>query len=145
MGTDGLTSGEGWRVEFPSGLIAKSHTAWGYDSGVIARGWIGEAPVTAVVQVTQLEAGFNAWVRQFASTWLAHESRRVRVPGATDAFRIDGHIEFDGLGAADGREHCIAICARRRGHAVALTIRSRPEDAVQADLEPIVASFELLP
>jgi hypothetical protein len=140
-----LVSGDGWRLAIPSGLIAKTHKAWGYDSGAMARGWIGEAPVTAIVQVKQLEAGFNAWVCRFASTWLEHESRRVHVPGATDAVRIDGYIEFDGLGAADEREHCIAVCARRRRRAVALTIRSRPEDAVQAELEPIVASFELLP
>jgi hypothetical protein len=112
---------------------------------MIARGWIGEAPVTVVVQVTRLEEGFNAWVRRLTAAWLEHEPpRRIRVPGADDAVRIDGTIEFDGLGAADDRERCIAVCAKRRRRAVGLTIRCRPEDGVEAELEPIVASFELV-
>jgi hypothetical protein len=98
---DAVVSGDGWRLDVPPDLIARSHKAWGYDSGAIARGWIGQAPVTVIVQVKQLEAGFNVWVRRFASIWLEHQSRRVRVPGATDE-----------------REHCIAICAMRRRRAV---------------------------
>lgn len=137
-------SGDGWGVELPYGLIAKAHRAWGYESGIVARGWIGEAPVTVVVQVRQLERGFNAWVRELAAAWLEHEEpRRIRVPGADDAVRIDGYVEFDGLGAADDRERCIALCAKRRRRAVGLTIRCRPEDGVEAELEPIVASLEL--
>jgi len=137
-------TGNGWRLELPAGLIAKPHKAWGYDSGAIARGWIGDAPVTVIVQVKQLEGGFNAWVRQVAASWLEHDPpRRIRVHGADDAVRIDGYLEFDGLGAADDRERCIAVCAKRRRRAVGLTIRSRPEDAIELELEPIVTSLEL--
>jgi hypothetical protein len=137
--------GDGWRLNLPAGLIARPHKAWGYDSGAIARGWLGDAPVTLVVQVKNLGQGFNEWVRQLASTWLEHDPpRRIRVPGATDAVRIDGDVEFDGLGAADDRERCIAVCAKRRRQVVGLTIRCRPEDAVEAELEPIIASFELV-
>jgi hypothetical protein len=139
-------NGDGWCLELPDGLIAKPHTAWGYESGGIARGWIGEAPVTIIVQVTQLEIGFNAWVRGVTASWLEHEQpRRIKLPGASDAVRIDGYIEFDGLGAEDDREQCIAVCAKAGRRAVELTIRCRPEDAVQAELEPIVDSFKLLP
>ena len=141
-------AGNGWRLEVPDSLIAKPHKAWAYDSGAIARGFIGDAPVTVIVQVTRLTGGrgFNDWVREVVSHWLEHdELRRIEVPGAGDAMRIDGYIEFDGLGAADGREHCIAVCAKARKDAVGLTIRSRPEDGVRAALEPIVASFELVP
>jgi hypothetical protein len=139
-----VLTGDGWRLELPDGLIAKPVAAWGYDSGSIARGWIGDAPVTVIVQVKQLRGGFNDWVRQVAAHWLEHEPfRRIAVPGASDAVRIDGYVEFDGLGAADDREQCIAVCAKYHRRAVGLTIRSRPEDAVQAELEPIVASFEL--
>jgi len=142
--SEGRVSGDGWRVELPHGLIAKPHRAWGYESGLIARGWIGDAPVTVVVQVAKLEDGFNAWVRRLTRAWLEHEPpRRIRVPGADDALRIDGSIEFDGLGAAGDRERCIAVCAKRRRRAIALTMRCRPEDGVEAELEPIVASFEL--
>jgi hypothetical protein len=106
-------NGDGWCLELPDGLIAKPHTAWGYESGGIARGWIGEAPVTVIVQVTQLEIGFNAWVRGVTASWLEHEQpRRIKLPGASDAVRIDGYIEFDGLGAEDDREQCIAVCAK---------------------------------
>jgi hypothetical protein len=137
--------GDGWRLELPDGLIPKPHAAYGYESGAIARGWIGDAPVTVIVQVKPLDAGFNEWVRDVSRWWLEHEPpRRVKVPGAGDAVRIDGFIEFDGLGAADDREHCITVCAKHGRRAFALTIRSRPEDAVQPQLEPIVASFELL-
>jgi hypothetical protein len=137
-------TGDGWRLQIPDGLIAKPHTAWGYDSGAIARGWIGDAPVTVIVQVRQLETGFNEWVRQVGSSWLEREPpRRIKVPGASDAVRIDGYVEFDGLGAEGDREQCVAVCAKRRRQAVGLTIRSRPADAVQAELEPIVASLEL--
>ena len=132
-------------MELPDGLIAKPHTAWGYDSGAIARGWIGEAPVTVIVQVKQLEIGFNAWVRQVAASWLEHgQPRRIKLPGASDAVRIDGYIQFDGLGAEGDREQCIAVYAKRGRRAVGLTIRCRPEDAVQAELEPIVASLKLV-
>jgi hypothetical protein len=140
-------AGDGWRLQVPDGLIAKPHKAWAYDSGAIARGFIGDAPVTVIVRVTQLtrERGFNDWVREVASYWLDHdEPRRIDVPGAGDAVRIDGYIEFDGLGAADDRERCIAVCAKARNEAVGLTIRSRPEDGISAALEPIVASFELV-
>jgi len=141
----GSMHGDGWRLRIPEGLIAKAHKAWSYDSGAIARGWIGDAPVTVIVQVRQLETGFNEWVRQVRSNWLEHEPpRRIEVPGASDAVRIDGYVEFDGLGAQGDREHCIAICANKGRRAVGLTIRSRPEDAVQATLEPIVASLELV-
>jgi hypothetical protein len=104
--------------------------------------------VTVIVQATKLtrERGFNDWVREVASHWLEHdEPRRITIPGAGDAVRIDGYIEFDGLGAENDREHCIAVCAKARMQAVALTIRSRPEDGISAALEPIVASFELVP
>ncbi|HXH96852.1 MAG TPA: hypothetical protein VNH40_06530 [Gaiellaceae bacterium] len=140
-----VLTGDGWRLELPDGLVAKPHKAWDYDSGAIARGWIGDAPVTVIVQTKQLRGGFNDWVRQVASHWLEQEPlRRLAVPGASDAVRIDGYVEFDGLGAVDDREQCIAVCAKSRRRAVALTIRSRPEDAVQAELEPIVDSFELV-
>src|SRR5436190_13847194 len=82
--------GEGWRVELPDGLIARKHQAFGYDSGAIARGWIGNAPVTVVVQVRALETGFNPWVRELHRSWLEHEERRIDMRGAADAIRTDG-------------------------------------------------------
>jgi hypothetical protein len=139
-------SGAGWQLELPDGLIARPHTAWDYRSGSLARGWIGDAPVTVIVQERQLETGFNEWVRRVASLWLeAEPPRRITVPGAKDAVRIDGLIEFDGLGAAGDRERCLTVCAKRGRRAVGLTIRSRPEDDVGEALEAIVASLALLP
>jgi hypothetical protein len=135
--------GDGWRVAVPDGLIAKDHKAYGYDSGAIARGWIGEAPMTVIVQVKPLETGFNDWVRQLAQPWLQHDVARLKVPGAADAARIDGVIEFDGLGAADDRENCTMVVAKRSRRVWSLTVRTRPEDRIDADVEPIVASFEL--
>jgi hypothetical protein len=137
--------GAGWRLELPDGLIPREHTAHGYESGALARGWVGEAPVTVIVQQRELDTGFNEWVRQVSASWLEADSRRIEVPGAKDAVRIDGIIEFDGLGAVDDRERCVAVCAKRGRRAVGLTIRSRPEDGVDAELEPIVDSLELLP
>lgn len=140
-------AGEGWTLQIPAGLIAKPHKAWAYDSGSIARGFIGDAPITVIVQARQLtrDVGFNAWVREVTSFWLEQtEPRRIDVAGAGDAVRIDGVVCFDGLGARDDREHCIAVCAKRGRRAVGLTIRSRPEDGIVAALEPIVASFELV-
>jgi hypothetical protein len=136
--------GDGWRVDVPDGFIAKAAAADGYDSGAIARGWIGDAPVTAVVQTRALREGFNAWVRRVPEQWLEHESRRVRVPGATDAVRIDGMIEFDGLGAKDDHERCTAICAKRASRAFILSVRSRPEDELGEQVEAILGSFALL-
>jgi hypothetical protein len=136
--------GDGWRVAVPDGLIAKDHKAYSYESGAIARGWIGDAPMTVVVQVKPLETGFNDWVRRLARPWLEHEVARVKVPGATDAARIDGVIEFDGLGAADDREDCTMIVATQGGRVWSLTVRTRPEDGVDAEVDPILASFELV-
>jgi hypothetical protein len=136
--------GDGWRVAVPDGLIAKDHKAYSYESGAIARGWIGEAPMTVVVQVKPLETGFNDWVRQLARPWLEHEVARVKVTGAADAARIDGVIEFDGLGAADDRENCTMLVAKRGGRVWSLTVRTRPEDGVDAEVDPILASFELV-
>ena len=138
-------SGTGWRVELPNGLIAKDHKAWGYEGGMIARGWVGDAPVTAVVQHKRLETGFNAWARELARSWLELEqSRRVNVPGAQDAWRLEGVVDFDGLGAKDDRENCVALLAKRGGRVWSLTIRSRPEDGIGAQLEPVLDSFELV-
>ena len=136
-------SGDGWQLEIPAGLIAKPHRAWGYESGAIARGWIGEAPVTVIVQVKTLEGGFNEWVRAAVAPWLEHATRRIDVPGAKDAVRADGVIDFDGLGAKDDRESCTTVFAKRGRRVWGLTVRTRPEDGIASEVEPIVASFAL--
>jgi hypothetical protein len=130
-------------VELPDGLIAKRHQAHGYESGAIARGWIGEAPVTVVVAVRALDTGFNRWVRDLHRSWIEHDQRRIDVPRAADAIRVDGVIEFDGLGAVDDRELCTTVVAKRGRRVWSLTVRTRPEDAIAAEVEPILASFEL--
>jgi hypothetical protein len=135
--------GDGWRVDVPDGLIAKDHKAWDHDSGAIARGWVGEAPMTVIVQVRRLEAGFNQWVRDLHRSWLESDQRRIDVPGAADAIRSDGLIEFDGLGAEDDREQCTSVVAKRGRRVWCLTVRTRPEDGIEAEIEPIVRSFEL--
>ena len=104
--------GDGWRIGLPEGLIARDHTAWGCESGSIARGWIGEAPVTVVIQRQRLDRTFNQWVKDLTAYWLEFEPPRpIDIPGAKDARRIDGYIEFDGLGAKDDREHCTTVAA----------------------------------
>lgn len=138
--------GDGWRLRLPTGLIARDHKAWGYDSGSIARGWIGDAPVTVVVQKKTLDGSFNEWVRRLSAYWLENEPPRgIDVPGAKDAKRIDGYIEFDGLGARDDRERCVTVAAKRGREVWGLTIRTRPEDELDAETEAIVSSFELVP
>ena len=119
-------SGDGWHLALPPGVIAKPVAAHGYLSGVIARGFIGDAPVTVVAQVRELPDGFNRWVDAVAEHWLEVDRRRITVPGAADAVRLDGLIEFDGLGAADDRERCTTVCAKKRRRGYALTARSRP-------------------
>jgi hypothetical protein len=139
-------NGAGWRLSIPAGFSAKKHKAFGYESGAIARGFVGDGPVTVTVQVKQLETGFNEWVRRVSAHWLEPEPpRRVSVPGARDAVRIDGYVEFDGLGARDDRERCVALHAKSGKSVVSVTIRSRPEDALDVDLEPILDSLELRP
>jgi len=139
-------NGDGWRLSLPAGFPAKEHKAYGYDSGAIARGFVGDGPVTVIVQVKKLETGFNEWVRRVSAPWLEREPpRRVSVPGARDAVRVDGYIEFDGLGARDDRERCVALYAKSGTSVVSVTIRSRPEDALDRELEPILESLELLP
>lgn len=135
--------GDGWRLAIPDGLVAKDHVAHGYESGSIARGWVGDAPMTVIVQVKTLETGFNEWVRQLHRVWLEHDARRIEVPGAADAARIDGLIEFDGLGAKDDRENCTLVAAKLKRRSWSLSIRTRPEDGIADAVEPIVASFEL--
>ena len=136
--------GDGWRVRIPDGLIAHAHSAYGYESGSIARGWVGEAPMTVIVQVKPLETGFNEWVRYVHRVWLERSEQRIEVPGARDAIRSDGVIEFDGLGTEDDRENCTTVIAKRGRRVWSLTVRTRPEDRVQPEVEPIVASFELV-
>jgi hypothetical protein len=133
--------GDGWRVAVPDGLIARDHQAYGYESGAIARGWAGDAPMTVIVQVKPLGTGFNEHVRNLHRVWLEHRVERVKVPGAADAARIDGVIEFDGLGAKDDRESCTTVAAKSHGRVWSLTVRTRPEDGI--DIEPIIASFAL--
>jgi hypothetical protein len=136
--------GDAWLVEVPGDLAAKPHRAWGYEGGVIARGWIGDAPMTVVVQERELKGSFSDWVRRVHHSWLEHSQRRVEVPGATDAIRTDGRIEFDGLGAEDDIENCTTVIAKRGHHVWSLTVRTRPEDGIADAVEPIVASFELV-
>jgi hypothetical protein len=139
-------NGAGWRLSLPAGFPAKEHGAHGYESGVIARGFVGDGPVTVIVLVKQLEVGFNEWVRRVSAHWLQTEpQRRVTVPGARDAVRINGYVEFDGLGAQDDRERCVALHAKGDKSVVSVTIRSRPEDALDLELEPILDSLELVP
>jgi hypothetical protein len=59
--------------------------------------------------------------------------------------RVDGYIEFDGLGARCDRERCLALYAKSRKSVVSVTIRSRPEDALDPELEPILDSLEVFP
>jgi hypothetical protein len=68
--------GDGWRLQVPDGLIARPHKAWGYESGSIARGWIGDAPITVIVQKKRLAGTFNEWVREVAAWWLEQEPPR---------------------------------------------------------------------
>ena len=139
-------NGDGWRLSLPAGFPAKEHKAFGYESGAIARGFVGDGPVTVTVQVKQLETGFNEWVRRVSAHWLESDPpRRVSVSGARDAVRVDGYVEFDGLGARDDRERCVALHAKSGKSVVSVTIRSRPEDALDVDLEPILDSLELRP
>ena len=139
-------NGAGWQLSLPAGFPVKEHKAYGYQSGVIARGFVGDGPVTVTVQVSQLAAGFNESVRRVSAHWLESEPpRRVSVSGARDAVRVSGYIEFDGLGARDNRERCVALYAKSGKSLVSLTIRSRPEDALDVELEPILDSLELLP
>jgi hypothetical protein len=138
-----LVTGDGWAVAVPDGLIAKDHQAYGYESGAIARGWIGDAPVTVIVQVTTIDRGFNDWVRHVHRVWLEQRSERIDVPGAQDAIRTDGVIEFDGLGAKDDRENCTTVLAKHGRRVWSLTVRTRPEDGIEAEVEPIVGSFEV--
>jgi hypothetical protein len=139
-------TGAGWRLSLPDGFPSKEHKASGYESGAIARGFVGDGPVTVIVQVKQLETGFNEWVRRVGAHWLEQEPpRRLSVPGARDAVRIDGYIEFDGLGARDDRERCVALYAKSGKSVVSVTIRSRPEDSLDLALEAILDSLELLP
>jgi hypothetical protein len=135
--------GDDWRMAVPDGLIATDHKAFGYEGGTIARGWVGEAPMTVIVQVRPLLTGFNEWVRRLYQTWLEHRVERVKVPGAEDAARIDGVIEFDGLGAKDDRENCTTLVAKRKRRVWSLSVRTRPEDGIGEAVERIVASFEL--
>jgi hypothetical protein len=52
-------NGAGWRLSLPAGFPAKKHKACGCESGAIARGFVGDGPVTVIVQVKQLETGFR--------------------------------------------------------------------------------------
>jgi hypothetical protein len=135
--------GDGWRVSVPDDLIVKDHKAHGYESGSIARGWVGDAPMTVVVQVKPLTEGFNEWVRRLPRAWEEHETERIKVPGAADAARINGVIEFDGLGAKDDLENCTTVVAKNKGRVWSVTVRTRPEDGIGDAVEPIVCSFEL--
>jgi hypothetical protein len=53
-------------------------------------------------------------------------------------------IDFDGLGAKDDRENCTVLVAKNKGRVWSLTVRTRPEDGIAGEIEPIVASFELI-
>ena len=70
-------------------------------------------------------------------------ARRIEVANAGDAVRVDGFIEFDGLGAADDRERWVTVLAKRGRKVTSLTVRSRPEDGIEAELEPLIRSFAL--
>ena len=99
--------------------------------------------MTVIVQVTTPDRGFNEWVRHVTRLWLEQRSQRIAVPGAKDAVRTDGVIEFDGLGAKDDRENCTTVLAKRGRRVWSLTVRTRPEDGIEDEVEPIVGSFEL--
>jgi hypothetical protein len=53
-------------------------------------------------------------------------------------------IEFDGLGAKDDRENCTTLVAKSGGRVWSLTVRTRPEDELDVEVEQVVSSFELV-
>lgn len=104
----------------------------------------GDAPTVVAINLTPLAGRHLRHVVERAASGLRAESvasRPLRVPGATRSERVDGLTRGD----SPTEPERITIAAAGIGdEVVLLTLRSWPRDDVEAAMERIVATFEIV-
>jgi hypothetical protein len=138
-----------WSLDLPAGMTGcvvqapPECTSMAHVSGELAP----SAPAMVIVSSRALEGGtVPRLARTLAESCVAPppRPRAIAVPGAKQAVRLDGLIRMEEGLTADGVERIAIVVAKRRGEAVALTVRTRPADDVDAAVEALIASFAIL-
>jgi hypothetical protein len=138
---------DGWVIGVPPGVNhVLPSPPLECTSMAILRGWLADvAPVTAVIS-SRSRAGtsLRRRSRELAGSLLeVHAERAVEVPGAHGARRLDGRYEIEEGVSEDGIERIAIVVAAARHELVYLTVRTRPADPVEDDIEAWIASFRL--
>jgi hypothetical protein len=104
------------------------------------------APALVIVSSRELRGGtVPRLARKLAGALIPSppEPRPVAVSGTKQAMRVDGLIAMgEGL-TADGVERIAIVVAKRRREAIALTVRTRPEDDVAGAVEALIGSLTI--
>ena len=104
----------------------------------------GDVPTTVAVNLTPLAGRHLRQIMERAATGLraaSVEPRPLRVPGATRSERLDGLTRGD---SATEPERITIVAAVIDKEVVLLTVRSWPRDDVEAAMERIVSTFEIV-
>lgn len=136
---------DAWALVVPPGMSARTVnpppecTSMAHVRGEIAPG----APATAIVS-TRAGVTVSRLAQTLAEACLTPaRSRTATIPGATHAARVDGLIEMEEGVSQDGIERIAIVVAERGSGVVVLTVRTRPSDGVMAEVEALIASFEI--
>jgi hypothetical protein len=137
----------GYRLTLPASFASSGarHIAEESRTVELWRGTLGgDVPTTVAVNVTPLADQDLRQIMDRAAAGLRAarvEPRPVRVPGATRSARLDGFTRGD---SPTEPERIFIVGAVTGDEVVLLTVRSWPRDDVEAAMERIVATFEIV-
>jgi hypothetical protein len=136
-----------YRLTLPAGFASSGarHIAEESRTVEVWRGMLcGDAPTVVAINLTPLADRHLGQILERATGGLRAarvDQRSVRVPGATRSQRVDGLTR----GNSPAEPERIALVAALVGQEVVLlTVRSWPRDDVEAAMERIVSSFEIV-
>jgi hypothetical protein len=135
-----------WALDLPEGMqgrVVKAPpecTSMAHIRGEFAP----SAPAIVIVSSRVLgDSTVPRLARKLAKSFLkpVAEPQPVAVLGTKQAVRVDGLIEMEEGLSEDGVERIAIVVAKRRGEAVVLTIRTRPDDDVTDAIGELLRSF----
>ena len=145
--TDDIVVRAGYRVTLPASFVSSGVRLIPEESRTVEvwRGTLcGDVPTVVAVNLTPVAGRHLRHIVEGAAAGLraaSVQARSVRVPGATRSERRDGLT----LGHSPAEPERIILVAAISGQQVALlTVRSWPRDDVEAAMERIAASFEIV-
>jgi hypothetical protein len=136
-----------FRLSLPTALVSSGARQIVEESRVVEV-WsgvlCGDAHTVVAVNITPLADRHLGHITESTAAGLRAvrvDQRRVSVPGAKRSARVDGFTRGD---SPEEPQRIMIVAAAAGDDAVLLTVRSWPRDDVEAAMERIVASFEIV-